>query len=101
MKRYLLIGTIAAGMALYTTPMMGQFGQGQAGQVQTPGFNGSAGKKGNRNGPNDGTGNKGERPKDGSGRGAKSGKKGCDGNCDGQGPHGQSNRGSQSKGRRN
>jgi hypothetical protein len=103
MKRFFLATTIAAGMLVFTTPGVAQF---VPGSTQTPGFNGNAGMKGKRNGPNDGTGNQGQRPQDGTGHGAKSGKKGGAGNwgatgtCDGTGPKGQSSQGRGSMGGR-
>jgi len=103
MKRLLLATKIAAGVLAFTTPGAAQF---VPGSPQTPGYNSNAGKKGNRNGPNDGTGNQGQGPKDGTGYGAKSGKRGGAGNCgamgtcDGSGPHGKSSQGRGSAGGR-
>jgi len=96
MKRILLATTIAAGMLVFTTPAAAQFVSGPA---QTPAFNGNAAMKGKRHGPNDGTGNQGQRPQDGTGYGAKSGKKGG-GTCDGTGPKGPSSQGRGSAGGR-
>jgi len=97
MKRFFLASTIAAGILVFTTPGVAQFVPGSA---QTPGFKGNAAMKGKRNGPNDGTGNQGQRPLDGTGYGAKSGKKGGGGTCDGTGPRGQSSQGRGSMGGR-
>jgi hypothetical protein len=85
MKRIILTTAIAGGMLLFTSPSPAQFVAG----AQTPSSNANAAKQGKRNGPNDGTGNQGQRPQDGTGYGAKSGKKGG-GICDGTGPKGSS-----------
>jgi hypothetical protein len=87
MKRLILAGVIATGILTFTTPGTAQF---VAGSAQNSAVNGNGGMKGKRNGPNDGTGNQGQRPQDGSGNGAKSRRKGGDGICDGTGPKGQS-----------
>lgn len=100
MKRFFLTTTLAAGMFMFTAPTFAQF---VAGSPQTPGFNGNAAMKGKRNGPNDGTGNKGSGPKDGTGYGAKAGnKQGSQGGgvCDNTGPKGRSSQGRSSQGSR-
>ena len=100
MKRFLLTSAIAAGMLGFTTPGMAQFVQGSGPGFQTPGFNSNAGMKGQRNGPKDGAGNQGQVPRDGTGYGAKSGKKGGGGICDGTGPRGSGQQGRGSTGGR-
>ncbi|MBK7931386.1 MAG: hypothetical protein IPJ98_29130 [Bryobacterales bacterium] len=100
MKRFFLATTLAAGMFVFTAPTFAQF---VAGSPQTPGFNGNSAMKGKRNGPNDGTGNQGAGPKDGTGHGAKSGNRqgGQNGGvCDNTGPKGRSSQGRSAQGSR-
>jgi hypothetical protein len=82
-----LIMTILAAMLAWTSASA-QFVAGR---------NGASGKGGY--GPGSGTGYQGSRPKDGTGHGAKAGKKNGSGACDRTGPKG-TQRGPQGKGGR-
>jgi hypothetical protein len=92
MRRFLLAGALAVGILAFTAPAGAQY---LAGSGETPGMHAN-GRSGKRNGPGDGTGNKGQRPQDGTGHGAKSGRRdgsgACPngGTCDGTGPRGSS-----------
>lgn len=99
MKRFFLATTLAAGMFVFTAPTFAQF---VAGSPQTPGFNGNGNgaMRGKRNGPNDGTGNQGVGPKDGTGYGAKAGNKQGGGVCDNTGPKGRASQGRGAQGGR-